>query len=214
MALVVKNLPASAGDRRDVGSILGWGRSPGERNGNPLQDSGLESPMDRGTWQATVHGVAKSRTWLKWLSTQENQKIEQRSSEDSKRSHSDKVFTNLPWANILLPSYAWASLVAQMVKNPPAMQETQVWSLVRKIPWRRKWQPTPVFWPGEFHGQRNLAGYSLWGHKESDTTEVTNTLASSLSSDGRRTDRPWLDGMCSHRWCCLFWGRMSEMGPR
>ena len=37
--------------------------------------------------------------------------------------------------------------------------------------WRREWQPTPVFLPGEFHGQRNLAGYSLWGHKESDMTE-------------------------------------------
>ena len=42
---------------------------------------------------------------------------------------------------------------------------------VGKIPWRRKWQPTPVFLPGEFHGQRSLAGYSPWGHKESDTTE-------------------------------------------
>ena len=42
---------------------------------------------------------------------------------------------------------------------------------VWKIPWRRKWQPTPVFLPGEFHRQRNLVGYSPWGHRESDTTE-------------------------------------------
>ena len=42
---------------------------------------------------------------------------------------------------------------------------------VRKIPWRREWQPTPVFLPGEFQGQRSLVGYSPWGHKESDTTE-------------------------------------------
>ena len=42
-----------------------------------------------------------------------------------------------------------------------------------KIPWRRKWQPTPVFSPGKFHAQRSLAGYSPWGHKESDTTERT-----------------------------------------
>ena len=42
---------------------------------------------------------------------------------------------------------------------------------VGKIPWRRKWQPTPVFWPGEFHGQRSLAGYSPWGCKELDRTE-------------------------------------------
>ena len=44
---------------------------------------------------------------------------------------------------------------------------------VGKIPWRRKWQSTPVFLPRESHGQKSLAGYSLWGHKESDTTEVT-----------------------------------------
>ena len=44
---------------------------------------------------------------------------------------------------------------------------------VRKVPWRRKWQPPPVFLPGEFHGQRSLAGYRPWGRKESDTTEVT-----------------------------------------
>ena len=44
---------------------------------------------------------------------------------------------------------------------------------VGKIPWRWKWQPTPVFLPGESHGKTNLVGYSPWGHKESDTTEVT-----------------------------------------
>ena len=48
VALVVKNLPASAGDARDAGSIPGWGRSPGEGNGSPLQNSCLENPMDRG----------------------------------------------------------------------------------------------------------------------------------------------------------------------
>ena len=48
---------------------------------------------------------------------------------------------------------------------------------VRKIPWRRKWQPTPVFLPGESHGQRILAGYSPWGQKESDTTEQLSTRA-------------------------------------
>ena len=45
---------------------------------------------------------------------------------------------------------------------------------VRKIPWRRKWQPAPVFSPGKFHGQRKLVDYSLWGHKELDTTEHTH----------------------------------------
>ena len=63
--------------------------------------------------------------------------------------------------------YSWASLVAQMVKNLPAMWET--W--VGMIPWRRAWQPTPVFLPEELHGQRRLAGYSPRGCKESDMTE-------------------------------------------
>ena len=44
---------------------------------------------------------------------------------------------------------------------------------VMKIPWRRAWQPSPIFLPGEFHGQRSLAGYSPWGHKDSDVTKVT-----------------------------------------
>ena len=55
---------ASACNAGDLGSIPGSGRSPGEGNGNPLQYSLLEYPMDGGAWQATVHGVAKSRTWL------------------------------------------------------------------------------------------------------------------------------------------------------
>ena len=58
----VKNLPANAGDRRDMGSIPGWGRSPGVGNDNPLQYSCLENFMDRGAWWATVRGVTKSRT--------------------------------------------------------------------------------------------------------------------------------------------------------
>ena len=69
VALVVKNLPTSAGDIRDLGLISGLGRSPGEGHGNPLQYSGLENSTDRGAWQATVRGVTKSQTWLKWLST-------------------------------------------------------------------------------------------------------------------------------------------------
>ena len=46
---------------------------------------------------------------------------------------------------------------------------------VKKVPWRRKWQPIPVFLPGKSHGQRSLAGYSPWGHKESDKTEGLNS---------------------------------------
>ena len=60
VALVVKNLPAIAEDIRDIGSVPGLGRSPGEGNGNPLQYSCLGNPMDRGAWRAIVCRVAKS----------------------------------------------------------------------------------------------------------------------------------------------------------
>ena len=56
---VVKNPPANAGD---IGSIPGWGRSPGGGNGKPLQYSCLKNPVEREAWQATVHGVTKSWT--------------------------------------------------------------------------------------------------------------------------------------------------------
>ena len=59
--LAVKNLPANAGD---AGSIPGLGRSPGEENGNPIQYSCLENPMDRVSWWSAVHGVAMSWTQL------------------------------------------------------------------------------------------------------------------------------------------------------
>ena len=56
---VIKNLPANAGDPRDVGSVSGARKFPGVGNGNPFQCSCLENSKDRGAWQATVHGVAK-----------------------------------------------------------------------------------------------------------------------------------------------------------
>ena len=62
VALLVENPPANAGDRRDPGLIPGLGRSPGEGNGNPLQYSCLENPMDREAWWVTVYRVAKSWT--------------------------------------------------------------------------------------------------------------------------------------------------------
>ena len=74
--------------------------------------------------------------------------------------------------------YSWASLVAQSVNNSPAMWETfsipelgRSHGEVGKLPWRKEWLSNPVFWAGEFHGQRSLAGYSPWDYKESETTE-------------------------------------------
>ena len=62
-------------------------------------------------------------------------------------------------------------MVAQMVRIHLQCRIPGFDPWVGKIPWRRAWQPTPVFLPGESHGQRNLAGYSPWGHKELDMTE-------------------------------------------
>ena len=66
---MVKNPPVSAEEIKDTGLIPGSGRSPGEGNGNPLQYSCLGNLMDWGAWKATVHGITKSCTWLKQLST-------------------------------------------------------------------------------------------------------------------------------------------------
>ena len=78
---------------------------------------------------------------------------------------SNKILFNVAHFN------RWASLVAQSVKNLPAMQEIQVQSLGWEDPLEKKWQPTPVSLPGKSHGWRSLVGYSPWGHKELDTTE-------------------------------------------
>jgi len=67
LSQMIKNPPANAGHVRDVGSIPGLGRSLGGGQGIPLQYSCLENPMDRGAWWATLHGVTKSWTRLKWL---------------------------------------------------------------------------------------------------------------------------------------------------
>ena len=75
VALVVKNLPASAGDIRDTSSTSGSGRSFGGGLGNPLQYSCLENPMDRGAWWAAVHTEAHSRTRLKRLSTHRHTQV-------------------------------------------------------------------------------------------------------------------------------------------
>ena len=72
-------------------------------------------------------------------------------------------------------SIAGVSLVAQMV-NLLQCRRPKFDPWVRKIPWKKEWLPTVVFFPGESHGQRSLVGYSPWGHKESDTTErLTHT---------------------------------------
>ena len=76
---------------------------------------------------------------------------------------------------ILYPLVSRASLVAQRLKGLPVCGRPMFDPWFRKIPWKRKWQPTPVFLPGESHGGRSLVGYSSWDRKES------NNWATSLS---------------------------------
>ena len=75
VALVVKNQPATAGDVKDFGSIPGLGRPLGEGNGNPLQYSCLENPMERGAWWAIVHGVTKESNMTEWLNSSNSSSV-------------------------------------------------------------------------------------------------------------------------------------------
>ena len=120
-----------------------------------------ETVIDREAWRAAIHGVAKSRTQLSnWTELK-------RGEQNKKIVHNDFFPTNTEWKEEGRKRHL-------RLKHLPAMRET--W--VQKIPWRRKWQPTPVFLPGESHGQRSLAGYSPWGCKELDTTERLHFLFS------------------------------------
>ena len=132
-----------------MGSIPGSGRSPGEGHCKPLQYSCRENPVDRGAWWATVHRVAKSQTRLKQLSIHTP----------------NKCTWGLPRWLRGKESACQVMICRRRGFNP--------W--VRKIPWRRKRQPTPVFLLEKSHGWRSLAAYSPWNHEELDTTEQLRT---------------------------------------
>ena len=106
-----------------------------------------------------------------------------------------------------------------VVKNLPAVQETwrhrfNPW--VRKIPWRRKWQPAPVFLPGQCHEQRSLAGYSAWGGQALDSAEHAHTqLEAALEAVSVLTLRQmgWLSwtALSSGRFPSVFWGSILHL---
>ena len=106
-----------------------------EGNGNPLRCSCLENPRDRGAWWAVVYGVAQSLTWLKRLSS-----------------------SSIPLHG--LPRWRSGKEFTWQCRRHKRCRFNS-WD--GKIPWRRRWQPTPLFLPGESHGQRSLVGYSSWG---------------------------------------------------
>ena len=162
----------NAGDTRDADSVPGLERSPGEGNGNLLQYSCLENFMGRGAWQATVHGVAKSQTRLSRFHFHFSFKQCQ-----MKCFPYGWVLAKISVYLIYCSTYTflWTPSMAQQWRihlQCRSHRRHRYYLWVGKIPWRRAWQPTPVFLPGESHGQRNLEGYSQ-GHKESETTEAT-----------------------------------------
>ena len=104
MARVVKHLPASAGDLRATGSIPGSGRSPGEDNGNPLQYSCLENPMDRGTWKASVNRAQRVSTTEVTKHTQSVHRAKQGQNLVDPRKKSLTVITKSRyWVKFIIP---------------------------------------------------------------------------------------------------------------
>ena len=135
--LVVKNLPANAGEKKDVSSVPESARSPGGGNGTPLQDSCLKNPMNRGAWRVTIHRVAESQTRLKWLSSYKYIYVSKHKSNTfchyyfgqllslrSKKNWKNKVFFFLP-SLILFPTFFflyvdlsfWPILFSLSLKN-------------------------------------------------------------------------------------------------
>ena len=152
---VVKNLPDNAGPSGDAGLIPGLDRSPGGGNGKPFQYSCQDNPLHSGAWQATVHEVAKSWTWLDILYVCAQICF-----------HIDK------WPNqyhiLLERMFFLPFFLSKDVLSTPQGKENMF-----SHPLRKPRQPTPVLLPGESQGRGSLLGCRLWGRTESDTTEAT-----------------------------------------
>ena len=141
--------------------------------------------MDGGAWWAAVHGFAEGRTWLSdFTFTFHFHALKEMA------AHSSVLAWRIPGTGEPggLPSmgshrvrHDWSDLAAagaQKIKNLPTTQETAVWCLGWEDPRRRKWQPTPVFLPGESHGQRSLVDYiQSMGSQRVGHDWVTNTLS-------------------------------------
>ena len=133
-----------------------------EGNGTPLQYFCLEDPMDGGAWRAAVHGVAKSQAWLSNFTFT----FHFHSLEKEMATHSSTLAWKPQWMEepgrlqfmgSLRVGHNWVTSL----------------SLFTFMHWRKKWQLTPVFWPGESQGWGSLVGCRLWGRTELDKTAAT-----------------------------------------
>ena len=111
--------------------------------------------------------------------------------------------------------------MAQVVNNPLANAgdagDSDLISGRGRFPWRRAWQPTPIFSPGKFHGQRSLAGYNPWGHKELDMTDLLSMHTRTQGCTFLGTDFKWknnIDVLKFARWSCAqSWGSLAGIPP-
>ena len=134
-----------------------------ERKKNTVSISLNSNPADFGQW---IHLTSQRLRVFFFLNYKVEIKIKQGFLLQSHFFVCDKISYGasqvVQWERICLPMQE--------------RQETRVPSRIRKIPWRRKWQPSPVFLLGKSHGQRDQMGYNLWGRKESDTTKLARTI--------------------------------------
>ena len=140
-------------------------------NGTSLQYSCLENPMDGGAWQAAVHGVTKGWTQLSNFTLI----FHFHALEKEMATYSSVLAWRIPGTG---EPGGLQSMGSKRVGDDWATSL----SLFTSMHWRRPWQPTPVFLPGESHGRRSLVGYSPWGHKELDMTEQLTHLFAALHS--------------------------------
>ena len=133
---------------------LGWEDPLEEGIGHPLQHSCLENPMNRRAWGATVYRVAKYQTWLKWLS------------KHARFRGTEPVYTYTRYLYIQtsFPGGSGDKIICLQCGR----HRFDPW--VGKIPWRSKWQPTPVLLPGKFHGWNQSRRLEFTGSQK-DTTE-------------------------------------------
>ena len=171
---------------RNLGSTSGSGRSPGEGNGNPLQYSCLENPMNRGAWRAALHGVPKSQTWLKWLGTHECRQVgglitwHQRDLCSNPYCRSSSHLTLNKWYS----SHIWkrgdilvSSAGTGLNSNLPVEELRGVWEREEQIPFgplttcQRPWEPyghRPTgLCPGHIVTNK---GDRIWTHGQSDSS--------------------------------------------
>ena len=125
------------------------------RKWHQLQYSCLENPMDRGAWQAAVHGVSKSWDTIEWLTL-----------EKAMAPH----FSTLAWKILWMEEPGGLQSMGSLRVRHDWVTSRSLFTFMH---WRRKWQPTPVFLPRESQGQGSMVGCRLWGCTEPDTTEVT-----------------------------------------